>query len=105
MTMDMLPTYAELAGVAAPDDVDGSSLLALLLENSPLPERDVFWRMRENWAVRRGPWKVVGRGERQRLFNLDDDIGESNDVCAKHPELLAELLASFRAWEQDVDGT
>ena len=103
MTMDMLPTYAELAGVPAPDDVDGITLTPLLFEGMPLPERDLFWRMRETWAVRRGPWKLVGEGEKFQLFNLDDDIGERKDLSAQDPALIKDLLASFKAWEQDVD--
>lgn len=104
MTMDMLPTCAELAGVAAPDDVDGTTLAPLLFEGRPLPKRDVFWRMREHWAVRRGPWKLVGADENFQLFNLDEDIGESEDVSAQNPELVKDLLASLKAWERDVDG-
>ena len=103
MTMDMLPTYAELAGVDAPDGIDGTTLTPLLFEGTPLPERDVFWRMRENWAVRRGPWKLVGVGNESQLFNLDDDIGESNDVSSQKPELVKGLHASLKAWERDVD--
>ena len=104
MTMDMLPTLAELAGVATPDGVDGTTLTPLLFEGKPLPERDLFWREAENWAVRRGPWKLVGAGGKSQLFNLDDDIGESKDISARKPELVEDLLASLKAWEQDVDG-
>jgi len=103
MTMDLLPTCAELAGVTPPDDIDGTTLLPLLFENKPLPKRDVFWRMREEWAVRRGPWKLVGKGENCQLFNLDEDIGESKDISAQKPELVKDLLASLKSWEKDVD--
>ena len=104
MTMDMLPTYAELAGVAAPEDVDGTTLTPLLFEGKPLPKRDLFWRMGEDWAVRRGPWKLVGRGTHCQLFTLDDDIGERNDLSEQNPDLVQDLLASLRTWERDVDG-
>jgi arylsulfatase A-like enzyme len=103
MTMDMLPTYADLTGVPVPETVDGTTLTPLLFEGEPLPVRDLFWRMRENWAVRRGPWKLVGTGNESQLFNLDHDIGERTDLSAQHPALVRDLLASFKAWEQDVD--
>ena len=103
VTMDMLPTYAELAGVAAPDDVDGTTLTPLLFEGKPLPERDLFWRKGENWAVRRGPWKLVRKDRNLQLFNLDDDIGERKDVLAHKPALVKDFLASLKTWERDVD--
>jgi hypothetical protein len=79
------------------------TLAALLLEGERLPKRDLFWRKEENWAVRRGPWKLVGGEDRVQLFNLDDDVDESEDLSAQRPELVQELLASYKAWEQDVD--
>ncbi len=103
VTMDMLPTYAELADVAVPDGVDGMALTPLLFDGKPLPERDVFWRMRENRAVRRGPWKLVAQGKNVRLFNLDDDVGERKDLSAQKPALVQGLLAALEAWERDVD--
>jgi len=103
MTMDMLPTYAEVAGVNAPADVDGITLTPLLFEGKPLPKRDLFWRAGSDYAVRRGPWKLVIDGRKEQLFNLDDDIGERQDVSAQHPALAKDLLASLKAWEEDVD--
>ncbi len=104
MTFDMLPTYAELAGAATPEGMDGTTLVPLLLGGTALPERDLFWRMGEEWAVRRGPWKLVGLGASMQLFNLDDDIGERKDVAAQNPEQVGSLHASLKAWERDVDG-
>jgi len=103
MTMDMFPTCAELAGAAAPGDLDGTTLVPLLFEDKPLPERDLFWRMGKDWAVRRGPWKLVGRDGKAQLFNLDDDIGERTDLSDRKPALVRDLLASLKKWERDVD--
>lgn len=102
-TMDLLPTCAALAGVPAPDRVDGVTLAPLLLEGKPIPKRDVFWRKGDTWAVRRGPWKLVGTGDKVELFHLDRDLGETTDLSDTHPELIRELQASFKAWERDVD--
>jgi arylsulfatase A len=103
ITMDILPTYAELAGATAPDDVDGITLTPVLFEGKPLPKRDLFWRAGSDYAVRRGPWKLVGDGTKIQLFNLDDDISERQDVSAQHSALVKDLLASLKAWEEDVD--
>ncbi len=104
MTMDMLPTFAELAGVSASDGIDGTTLGPLLFEDKDLPERDLFWREAENRAIRRGPWKLVQTGGKPQLFNLNDDIGETKDVSAQKPELVEVLVAALDVWERDVDG-
>jgi arylsulfatase A len=103
MTMDMLPTFAELAGAPAPEDVDGTTLTALLSEATPLPTRDLFWRRGESRAVRRGPWKLVGIDQDFKLFNLDEDIGERKDVSTENPALVKALIESLETWERDVD--
>jgi arylsulfatase A len=105
MTMDLLPTYADLAGAATPQGVDGTTLTPLLLKGEPLPERDLFWRKDQDWAVRRGPWKLLGSEKQVQLFNLNEDIAESQDLAAQHPKQIQELRAAFQAWEQDVDQT
>ena len=77
-------------------------------------------------AVREGPWKLLvpisempktrvpslwfehqpGLFERQHrlwpkatLYNLADDIGETTDVAAAHPEIVAELLKKAREFD------
>jgi len=76
MTMDLFPTMAAMAGGKTPEDLklDGTNLLPLLLQGKNLPVRTLFWRFRSEHAVRKGPWKLLVRGENQYLFNLDDDI-------------------------------
>ena len=110
MTMDLMPTYLELAGVKAPESdsynvQDGNTLTPVLFEGLPMPERVLFWRRGKEWAVRQGPWKLVGvnKGE-MMLFNLDDDIGEQKDLANERPDLVEKLLAAYKDWEKDVSG-
>ena len=59
-------------------------------------ERALFWRSGKEWAVRRGSWKLVGgnKGE-MMLFNLDDDVGEQNNLAESNKEKLEEMIAAF----------
>ena len=109
MTMDLMPTYLELAGVEVPVSTshnasDGRTLTPVLLEGLSMPQRDLFWRRGKEWAARRGPWKLVGgdKGE-MMLFNLEDDISEQNDLAKQRPDLVEELLAAYKDWEKDID--
>ena len=70
-----------------------------------MPERALFWRRGKEWAVRRGPWKLVGNAKSEMiLFNLDDDIEEQKDLAKESPNIVEELLVLYREWEKDVAG-
>lgn len=97
---DWTATLLELGG-ARPDPaypLDGHSLAGYLLRGRELPERDLFWRVRGNRALRRGDWKYYRDAQgRDHLYDLSDDAREQADLAADRPELLAELKA---AWER-----
>ena len=92
--MDVLPTLVTLAGGSLPTDrkLDGTNLAPLLFgEPDAKPVRDVFYFYRglKLEAVRSGSWKLhLEQGE---LFNLETDIGESNNVAATHADTVAKL--------------
>ena len=96
---DMLPTLAELAGASCPKTIDGTSVVAALRGGRVRqPHEYLYWdyghcRMRYDQAVRLGPWKGIrlGQGNRLQLYNLDADIGETNDVADRHPEVVQRI--------------
>jgi len=105
MTMDLLPTFLECAGVAAPPAgdpwaFDGASLLPLLLRNESPRPRPLFWRSRGMKAVRQGPWKlVIEHDGPPSLFHLGNDLSEKRDLAAAEPQQLQELLDALAKWE------
>jgi len=104
MTMDIFPTLLELIDAPKNGNVkfDGTNILPLLLENKPLPKRTLFWRMRQQKAVRKGPWKLYMNEKKLELYNLDNDISENNDLSKQHPEKVAAMKSELAAWEKDV---
>jgi hypothetical protein len=52
---------------------------------------------RRKHSLIRWPWKVIAVEDRDEtlLFNLEDDPGELNDLAAREPERLQEMLADF----------
>ncbi|MFI6640246.1 sulfatase [Streptomyces sp. NPDC050504] len=97
---DWTATLLELAG-ARPHPaypLDGTSLAGYLLRGEEVGERDLFWRVRGERALRRGDWKYYrGRSGRDQLFRLDEDEREQADKAALHPGVLAGLRS---AWER-----
>jgi arylsulfatase A-like enzyme len=105
--LDLLPTALALADVesTADDKLDGVNLLPYLEgEKQGPPHKSLYWRFGQQWAVRNGDWKLVASridGFKPQLFNLAEDIGEANDLAAKHPEKVAELKAKWDEWNAD----
>ncbi|QTN31770.1 arylsulfatase [Akkermansiaceae bacterium] len=105
---DLLPTFAELGGAEIPDGFrpDGHSL-ATFLKGGPAPAREHFyWELHEGkdgsksiQAIRFGDWKAVRpkRGGAVELYNLADDLAESDDLAAKHPDLVAKAISMMNA--------
>jgi arylsulfatase A-like enzyme len=86
---DMMPTFAELAGVTVPEPTDGISMVPTLLELGQQPQHEyLYWELKDNRAVRMGDWKAVRTKKGFELFNLRDDIAEENDVAAQHPDIV-----------------
>ncbi|MFJ2743221.1 sulfatase-like hydrolase/transferase [Streptomyces sp. NPDC087440] len=103
-TPDWTATLLEIAG-ARPDrahPLDGTSLAGYLLRGERLPERDLFWRVRGERALRRGEWKYYrGKAGKDQLFRLTADAREQADLAAAEPARLASLRA---AWEKTDAG-
>ncbi len=111
-TMDLLPTVLALAKAPLPEGkvLDGRDLAPVLFRQQTLPAQPFFYYRGEKlMAVRLGEWKIhfqtqAGYGEPQArthqpplLFHLGRDPGESYNVAAEHPEVVAELEAAAAA--------
>lgn len=101
ISLDVMPTFLELAGVAASPDrpLDGVSLLPLLIGGKPMAPRQLFW---DGNAMRDGSWKLMIVQGKPQLFNLNDDLGESRDVAAQNPERVSAMSAALQRWSKDV---
>lgn len=101
---DLLPTFAELGRAAIPTGFqpDGHSLVEFL-KGGPAPRRDYFyWELHEGrsiQAIRWGDWKAVRprQGGAVELYNLADDLGETKNLAAVHPDLVARAVEMMNA--------
>jgi arylsulfatase A-like enzyme len=105
MTMDIFPTVARLAGASTPQGhlLDGLDFLPVLQNQPGVGDRELHWLFGETWAVRQGPWKLIGRGENVlSLVNLDDDPSESRNALGEQPERRDRMLRLHRKWMEAV---
>ncbi len=120
--IDVAPTLLSLAGIRSDVAFDGWDLAALLVGReqrrdarplfwyapcyTPHPKRAEVprWRATPCEAVRFGSWKLVHffEDDRIELYNLDEDIGESEDLASAYPEVAEELLGRLRAWRDEL---
>jgi len=118
-TMDMLPTFARLAGATLPSKpLDGIDIWPLLTGESNDLSREVLLYF-DNWnlqCARMGRWKLhVARyngvawapdppGGRinlplynPELYDLENDPEESYDLAADNPQIVADIRARMEA--------
>ncbi|QHI68364.1 sulfatase-like hydrolase/transferase [Tichowtungia aerotolerans] len=98
-TLDLYPTFCAAAGAAVADgtQLDGVNLLPFLNnEKAGTPHDLLFWHSGVSGAVRRDNWKLYVYQDLHRLFDLREDIGETNDLSQTHPETVAVLLKSYQ---------
>jgi arylsulfatase A-like enzyme len=118
ISIDFFATFAELSGADTSGLLmDGKSLAPILSDASALlPRNTLFWHFPGYHSpgeldqpprsiVRREPWKLSYFYEDQsfRLYNLDIDISESNDVAALNPDIVAELSIELLQWLDQTD--
>jgi arylsulfatase A-like enzyme len=104
--LDLLPTAVVAAGgtIDPAWKLDGVDLMPYLIgKNKGKPHETLYWRFGEQWAIRKGDWKLVASRIDQnipRLINLADDIAEAKDLSKDQPEKAKELLADWQEWNK-----
>jgi len=105
---DFLPTFASIANAKIPPNVELDGInVQPAMEGQSLPTRPLYWEFCTNnkWghAVRYGNWKAVSFSlmEKFELYNITEDIGESNNVAATNAEVVAQLQAMAQKMHRD----
>jgi arylsulfatase A-like enzyme len=105
--LDILPTALKAAGgrIEGSWGLDGVDLVPYLTgRNRRRPHEALFWRFGQQWAVRKGDWKLVAARPDQnvpKLYHLVEDIGEKDDRSAANPEKRKELQSAYDAWNRE----
>jgi arylsulfatase A-like enzyme len=97
---DLMPTFAEIAGVDPPKGIDGISMLNAFQGRPQRGHDYLYWEFHErgfHQAIRSGDWKAVRLGTAKpiELYNLKTDISERQNVAAGNPEVVKRMESLF----------
>jgi arylsulfatase A-like enzyme len=98
-THDIAPTLLSLAGVDAPDEMDGVDLSPLLRGQRPREWRKFAYGGYSNWHYARAhDWAYVANnfGRGRRLYDLERDELEENDIAERHRKRAGAIEAAIR---------
>ena len=106
--LDFYPTFATLAQASIPIDkkLDGKDIWKDLIHgNNPRKDEPVFvLRHRAGYSdvgVRQNNWKALKTNENPwALFDIENDLGESNDLSKEHPEQLKQMVLKAQNWSK-----
>jgi arylsulfatase A-like enzyme len=105
IALDILPTALAAAGAPA-SKTDGVNLAQYLKRKTgEAPHDALFWRYGDQWAIRQGNFKLC-KAEQvapPRLYDLQNDIGETTDVAASFPRVAQRLEAKFNEWNAQLE--
>ncbi len=102
--VDMFPTLMDMAGIAQPGGLDGTSLMPLLHGERGKRSDSVLSQYHSNmtntgiFMLRRAEWKYIAYGGYEpQLFNLREDPGEMRNLAKARPDVARDMDARLRA--------
>lgn len=115
MNIDWFPTIIDLCGIATKDmNVDGKSLLPIVVDNKKEVHEVLHFDFSEQWAVRNGDWKLIYKpvdiypnariqlDDEYYLTNIKIDASEKTNLKDEYPLKVKELLELRNDFEQSL---
>jgi len=108
--VDIMPTFAELAGTEYPDEfagksiqpTEGENLLPALQGKRILQSRTLYFEHMGNCAMIDGQWKIVRlRNKSWELYNIKNDLSETNNLAEAMPDKKDKLIAKYIKWADE----
>ncbi len=107
--LDFYPTFTRLADAEIPANktLNGKDIWDDLLAGRSARQGEMIFALRHrsgysDVGARRDAWKICRTAQTPwKLFNLDDDLGETHDLSAAYPEKVAAMVEQAERWSRD----
>src|SRR5690625_3364328 len=117
---DFVPTFMEMAAIDYHDvEFDGQSLMPILTQNQDELDREaLYWHYphyhhlgyKPGGAIRMGDYKLIewyeetlwGQENQISLFNIKDDISESEDIKDEYPRKAMLMRRMLHEWRNEI---
>jgi len=104
--IDLLPTFALLAGAKAPADraIDGKDIWPLMSGRlgAKSPHKSFYYYKGDKLeAVRNGKWKLR-RVKETELYDLDVDISEKHNLARQRPKIVKRLTNMMKKFDRQL---
>jgi len=103
-TVDIMPTILDILNITRPQELDGKTLLPLIINNIPVNNYTY-----SEWpsggfvsAFRTDKWEIMIWNNQTQLFNLDNDRFEQHDVIDSNQEIAQNMLNEFYKWKNET---
>ncbi len=112
--IDIMATCVDVSGATYPESYKGKGIKPMegvsmvpMFAGKTVEREAIYWEHERNCAVRKGKWKIVGRGvltpqgvpiERWELYDMEKDRSELNNLAASRPEVVKELHDMYMAY-------
>jgi arylsulfatase A-like enzyme len=114
-SVDILPTFAELAEVSLPENYkpDGQSIVKAFKGEAFKRDKTIYWQWKSarnrpyfwaNAGIQEDNWRLLVNEEleKQELYNINSDWGEKKNIIESHPEKAKQLLQKLQQWEKTL---
>jgi len=105
-TIDLLPTFAKLAGGKVPGDrvIDGKDIWSLMEGKAQAKsphDAYYYYKGARLAAARSGKWKLVLK-KQPELYDLAAEISEKTNVAADHPDIVKRMTDMMNKFDADL---
>jgi len=102
ISMDIFPTLLSVADISVDNKFDGKDFSQVLFSEKEIKSRPIFWRYQNQWAVRLENWKYLKIKEKEYLFDLTKDPGETTNLINEYPSKMKEFKSLLKNWETEM---
>ena len=100
--VDVMPTILNILNMTIPQDVDGKSLVPMMLNNNTPIDAYTYSEFQGRnftFAFRNNSLEILFSGNRYELYNLTCDRSEKNDIFQSHKTIGFSMLQAMQEWK------